>query len=64
MMVGNSLKSDIIPVLNLGGHGVHVPYHTTWQHEHSDHLPQNPNFAQIIGIDKLPDLLKNYEIYY
>lgn len=32
-MVGNSLRSDIAPVLVLGGWGVHVPYHTTWAHE-------------------------------
>ncbi len=36
VMVGNSLKSDIIPVLNLGAHGIHVPFHTTWQHEEVD----------------------------
>lgn len=64
MMVGNSLKSDIIPVLNLGGLGVHVPYHTTWQHEQTDHLPENPNFAQIPELSKLPGLLNNYEIHY
>lgn len=33
LMVGNSLRSDIVPVLELGGWGVHVPYHRTWQHE-------------------------------
>ncbi len=33
LMVGNSLRSDIIPVLNLGGKAVHVPFHTTWEHE-------------------------------
>ena len=33
LMVGNSLRSDIVPVLDLGGWGVHVPYHRTWQHE-------------------------------
>ena len=33
LMVGNSLRSDIAPVLELGGWGVHVPYHTTWMHE-------------------------------
>ena len=33
LMVGNSLRSDIAPVLELGGWGVHVPYHTTWLHE-------------------------------
>ena len=33
LMVGNSLKSDILPVLAIGGYGIHVPYHTTWLHE-------------------------------
>jgi len=33
VMVGNSLRSDIAPVLALGGWGVHVPYHVTWAHE-------------------------------
>lgn len=32
-MIGNSLRSDIAPVLQLGGWGVHMPYHTTWMHE-------------------------------
>jgi putative hydrolase of the HAD superfamily len=32
-MVGNSLRSDIEPVLRLGGWGVHMPYHVTWAHE-------------------------------
>jgi len=33
VMIGNSLRSDIAPVLELGGWGVHMPYHTTWTHE-------------------------------
>jgi putative hydrolase of the HAD superfamily len=33
VMIGNSLRSDIAPVLHLGGWGVHMPYHTTWIHE-------------------------------
>ncbi|HZZ17809.1 MAG TPA: HAD family hydrolase [Opitutaceae bacterium] len=36
LMVGNSVKSDIVPVLDLGGSGVHVPYRITWGHEHAD----------------------------
>jgi len=32
-MVGNSLRSDIEPVVRLGGWGVHLPYHVTWAHE-------------------------------
>jgi putative hydrolase of the HAD superfamily len=33
LMVGNSLKSDVIPILNIGGKAIHVPFHTTWAHE-------------------------------
>ncbi len=33
VMIGNSLRSDIAPVLALGGWGVHMPYHVTWAHE-------------------------------
>ena len=36
LMIGNSLKSDVLPVLNLGGHAVHIPYHTTWEYEKID----------------------------
>jgi putative hydrolase of the HAD superfamily len=32
-MIGNSLKSDVLPVLAIGGHAVHIPFHTTWAHE-------------------------------
>lgn len=36
LMVGNSLKSDILPVLELGGKAVYIPYHITWAHEEAD----------------------------
>ena len=36
-MVGNSVRSDILPVMALGGHGVHVPYHLLWELEHVEH---------------------------
>ena len=36
-MVGNSVRSDVLPVLAIGGHAVHVPYHVTWAHEHAEH---------------------------
>jgi len=47
IMIGNSLKSDIIPVLELGGHAIHVPYHTTWAYEKTDTSIDNPNFYQV-----------------
>lgn len=40
LMVGNSLRSDIQPVLELGGWGVHVPYHLTWMHETAAQITQ------------------------
>ena len=36
LMIGNSLKSDVLPVLNIGGRAVHVPYEITWAHERVD----------------------------
>ena len=33
LMIGNSLKSDVIPILNIGGKAIHIPFHTTWAHE-------------------------------
>jgi putative hydrolase of the HAD superfamily len=57
-MLGNSLKSDVLPVLAIGGHGVHIPYHITWEHEKTDAQIDDPNFKQIENIrDILPYLL-------
>jgi len=50
LMVGNSLKSDILPVLNVGGYAVHVPYHITWAHEHIEHSIDNEKFKSVEGI--------------
>jgi putative hydrolase of the HAD superfamily len=44
VMIGNSLKSDILPVLELGGYGIHVPFHTTWIHEQVDHEVKHERF--------------------
>jgi putative hydrolase of the HAD superfamily len=33
LMIGNSLKSDILPIINIKSHAIHVPFHTTWLHE-------------------------------
>lgn len=53
-MVGNSLKSDVVPVLNLGGHGFHVPYHITWAHEHIETPVEGERFLQLTSIRELP----------
>ncbi|MGC6430640.1 MAG: HAD family hydrolase [Jejuia sp.] len=33
LMIGNSLKSDVLPLVNIGANAIHVPFHTTWAHE-------------------------------
>jgi len=58
LMIGNSIKSDILPVLAIGGHGFHIPYHTTWAHERVEHNVTHSNFRNMTTInDVLPLLL-------
>lgn len=58
-MIGNSLKSDVLPVLAIGGYATHVPFHTTWEHEKINHKVEHPNFTTVEKIsDILPILLK------
>ncbi|MBP6072673.1 MAG: HAD family hydrolase [Flavobacterium sp.] len=54
IMIGNSLKSDVLPVLNIGGHAIHIPFHTTWEHEKIDHTIEHPNFRTV---EKISDIL-------
>ncbi|WP_300565414.1 HAD family hydrolase [Flavobacterium sp.] len=57
-MIGNSLKSDVLPVLGIGGHAVHIPFHTTWAHEKIDHKVEHENFRALKTITEvLPILL-------
>ncbi len=56
VMVGNSLRSDVLPVLELGGSAVHVPYHTTWRHE-DDHDGHHVEVPTLETLRELPDLL-------
>lgn len=58
-MIGNSLKSDVLPVLAIGSYAVHIPFHTTWEHEKISHNVEHPNFKTLEKItDVLPLLLK------
>ncbi|MCE7063771.1 HAD family hydrolase [Dyadobacter sp. CY326] len=53
LMIGNSLKSDVLPVLAIGGHAVHVPYHITWAHEKIEHNVEHENFRSITTINEI-----------
>lgn len=50
-MVGNSVRSDVLPVLEVGGHAVHIPYHVTWAHEDVRH---DGDVTSLAGIAELP----------
>jgi putative hydrolase of the HAD superfamily len=54
-MVGNSVPSDVLPVIELGGRGVHIPYHVTWEHETVDSTGHD--FEVLESIAELPRLL-------
>jgi putative hydrolase of the HAD superfamily len=58
VMVGNSLRSDVLPVLDVGGRAVHIPYHVTWQHEHvAEHQHDGTAYTRLGDIRELPALL-------
>jgi putative hydrolase of the HAD superfamily len=57
MMIGNSLKSDVLPVLNIGGYGVHIPYHITWAHEKVEKNIEHDNFMSIQTLTEILPLL-------
>jgi putative hydrolase of the HAD superfamily len=57
VMIGNSLKSDVLPVLNLGGIGIHIPFHTTWEHEMVDVKIDNLRFYEIQSLLELKEII-------
>ena len=58
VMVGNSLRSDVVPVVTLGARAVHIPYEVTWQHEHvADAQLPREGWRRIGGIRELPAVL-------
>ena len=57
-MIGNSLKSDVLPVLNIGGHAIHIPYHTTWEYEKINFEIEHKNFNSVTQITEILPLLK------
>jgi putative hydrolase of the HAD superfamily len=59
LMVGNSVRSDILPVLELGGHAAYIPYHVTWAHEVvPDEALAGRDFHRLTHLRELPALLE------
>jgi putative hydrolase of the HAD superfamily len=60
LMVGNSVRSDILPVIEIGGQAVHVPYETEWFHERVDESElEGKEFVKIRDMSELPEWVKN-----
>ena len=58
VMVGNSVRSDVLPVLAIGGRAVHVPYHVTWALEHADPDPERHAFPVLQSMAELPSCIE------
>lgn len=61
VMVGNSVRSDVLPVLELGARAVHVPYRITWALEHAE-VDGDHGVPQLERLTDLPDLLAGWEV--
>jgi putative hydrolase of the HAD superfamily len=61
-MIGNSLRSDIEPVIDLGGWGIHMPYHVTWEHELKHGVESgHPRVASVSGPDGIAPALAAFD---
>jgi len=58
VMVGNSMKSDVLPAIAAGAYAVHIPYAVTWAHEMADAPVNEPRFGALDLIDQLPGWLR------
>ena len=56
LMIGNSMKSDVLPVLNIGGYAVYIPFHSTWEHEKVEGEVNHPNLRSCSSCEELAGL--------
>ncbi len=62
-MVGNSLRSDILPVIEIGGRAVYVPYENTWAHENIVvENQENHSYLEIDNLEDLPNLVSSLNL--
>ena len=59
MMVGNSMRSDVVPVIEAGGWGVHVPHGLDWAIEHAEAPVDTARFHEISQLGALPELVQS-----
>jgi putative hydrolase of the HAD superfamily len=59
LMIGNSLKSDVLPAIEAGARAIHIPYYTTWAHEHvAEEAVAGIEYARFESIRELPEWLR------
>ena len=56
-MIGNSMKSDILPVLEVGAYGIYIPFYSTWEHEKVDEVITHPNLYESTSCKELLEVL-------
>jgi putative hydrolase of the HAD superfamily len=57
LMIGNSMKSDILPVIDVGAFAIHIPFHTTWEYEKVSETLEHSNFKKLSYASDLLGLL-------
>ena len=59
LMIGNSLRSDVLPVVDAGGWAVHIPAALSWSHEHADvPLSAKGRYFEVPGLERVPDVVE------
>lgn len=59
-VVGNSFKSDIQPIIEIGGYGIHIPFHTMWRHEVTEEF-EHPNITRLDSFEELTKMFIDHE---
>ena len=63
LMVGNSMRSDVLPVVAIGGWALHIPNSLTWSHEAVEpHEPAHPRIAEVAEIGQVPEWIAGFEV--
>ena len=57
IMIGNSMRSDIVPIVQIGAHAVHIPYSSTWEHEQDHPHVDSDHYSELQHIGLLPNLI-------
>ena len=62
LMVGNALRSDVLPVVEAGGRAVHIPAALSWSHEHADVPPEaHGRYFEITAFEQVLDVIERFK---